>query len=169
MSPPLPFKSTRNIFLLIFLLKIVLNIAVYFILPDNIAIHFSSGGRPDSWAPKEINALLFLGLDVLLFFLFRSIPSLTMNTPGKWISLPNKSFWLKEENKPLVKQKLESLMPELGIAVFALMFIISILTVQANLSDPVKLNESLFFLFLIVFFIYLVYWCIKIFRAFRLP
>lgn len=161
--------TMRKTFLIIFLLKIVLNIVFYFILPDNIAIHFRSGGRPDSWAPKEINALLFLGLDALLFFLFWSISSLVMNTPGKWINLPNKSFWLKEENKPLVKQKLESLMAELGIAVFGLMFIISILTTQANLSDPVKLDDSLFFLFLIVFFIYLVYWCIKIFKAFRLP
>lgn len=159
----------RKAFLIIFLLKIVLNIAAYFILPDNIAIHFSSGGRPDSWAPKEINALIFLGLDLLLFFLFWYTPSLVLNTPEKWISLPNKSFWLKEENKPLVKQKLETLMSEFGIAIFGLMFLISILTIQANLSDPVKLDESLFFLFLIVFFIYLVYWCIKIFRAFRLP
>ncbi|NIM12574.1 MAG: DUF1648 domain-containing protein [Candidatus Aminicenantes bacterium] len=161
--------TIRSTFLLIFLLKILSNIVFYFILPDNIAIHFSSGGRPDSWAPKEINALIFLGLDLLLFFLFWYAPSLVMNTPEKWISLPNKSFWLKEENKPLVRQKLESLMSELGIATFVFMFLISILTIQANLSKPVKLDESLFVLFLIVFLIYVVFWCIKIFKAFRLP
>jgi ammonia channel protein AmtB len=127
------------------------------------------GGRADSWAPKEINCLLFFGIDVLLFLLFWYSPALVMKTPAKWVNLPHKSYWLAEENKPLTRQKMESLMSEFGVAFFVYFFFISILTVDANLSDPVKLNESLFLAFLIIFLIYTVYWCIKFYKSFRVP
>ncbi len=159
----------KKAFLIIFLLTILFNILSYVMLPDEIAIHFGRGGRADSWAPKEINCLLFIGIDVLLFIIFWYSPALVMKTPAKWVSLPNRYFWLTEENKPLAKQKLESLMPEFGIAVFIFFFFISILTLDANLSDPVKLNEPLFLTFLIIFLIYTVYWCIKFYKSFRVP
>jgi ammonia channel protein AmtB len=138
-------------------------------LPDEVAIHFGWGGRADSWAPKEINCLLFFGIDVLLFLLFWYSPALVMKTPAKWVNLPHKSYWLAEENKPLTRQKIESLMSEFGVAFFLYFFFISILTVDANLSEPVKLNESLFLAFLIIFLIYTVYWCIKFYKSFRVP
>jgi hypothetical protein len=60
-------------------------------------------------------------------------------------------------------------MSEFGVAFFLYFFFISILTVDANLSEPVKLNESLFLAFLIIFLIYTVYWCIKFYKSFRVP
>ena len=159
----------RKAFLTIFVLTILFNIMSYVILPDEVAIHFGRGGRADSWAPKEINFLLFLGIDILLFLLFWYSPALVMKTPAKWVNLPHKSYWLAEENKPLTRQKMESLMSEFGIAFFVYFFFISILTVDANLSDPVKLKESLFLAFLIIFLIFTVYWCIKFYKSFRVP
>jgi uncharacterized membrane protein len=159
----------RKAFLTIFVLTILFNIMSYVILPDEVAIHFGRGGRADSWAPKEINFLLFLGIDILLFLLFWYSPALVMKTPAKWVNLPHKFYWLAEENKPLTRQKMESLMSEFGIAFFVYFFFISILTVDANLSDPVKLKESLFLAFLIIFLIFTVYWCIKFYKSFRVP
>ncbi len=159
----------RKAFLTIFYLTILFNFLSYVILPDEVAIHFGRGGRANSWAPKEINCLVFLGLDILLFLLFWYSPALAMKTPAKWVNLPNKSFWLAEENKPLTKQKMESLMSEFGIAFFVFFFFISILTLDANLSDPVKLNEPLLLIFLSIFLIYTVYWCIKFYQSFRVP
>jgi hypothetical protein len=129
----------------------------------------SVGGARGFLGPKEINCLLFFGIDVLLFLLFWYSPALVMKTPAKWVNLPHKSYWLAEENKPLTRQKMESLMSEFGVAFFVYFFFISILTVDANLSDPVKLNESLFLAFLIIFLIYTVYWCIKFYKSFRVP
>jgi uncharacterized membrane protein len=156
----------RKAFLTIFILTILFNILSYIMLPDEVAIHFGRGGRGDSWAPKEFNCLLFLGIDVLLFLLFWYSPALIMKTPAKWVNLPNRSYWLAEENKPLTRQKMESLMSEFGIAFFIFFFFISILTLDANLSNPVKLNESLFLTGLIIFLVYTVYWCIKLYRSF---
>jgi uncharacterized membrane protein len=73
----------RKAFLTIFVLTILFNIMSYIMLPDEVAIHFGWGGRADSWAPKEINCLLFFGIDVLLFLLFWYSPALVMKTPAK--------------------------------------------------------------------------------------
>ena len=159
----------RKAFLTIFILTILFNILSYIMLPDEVAIHFGREGRGDSRAAKDVNCLLFLGIDILLFLLFWYSPALMMKTPAKWVNLPNKSYWLAEENKPLTRQKMESLMSEFGIAFFIFFFFISILTLDANLSDPVKLNESLFFTGLIIFIVYILYLSIKIYRSFRVP
>jgi uncharacterized membrane protein len=159
----------RKAFLAIFLLTILFNFLSYVMLPDEIAIHFGREGRADSWASKEINFLILFGMEFLFFTLFWYSPALVMKTPAKWVNLPNKSFWLAEENKPLTKKKLEFLMSQFGIALFVFFFFISILTLDANLSEPVKLNEPLFFTVLIIFLIYTVYWCIKVFISFRVP
>jgi uncharacterized membrane protein len=157
----------RKAFLIIFLLTILFNILSYVMLPDKVAIHFGRGGHADSWADKEINFLIFLGMEILMFLIFWYSPALVMKIPTKWVNLPNKSFWLTEENKSHAKIKLESLMPEFGMAMFVFFFLISILTLDANLSKPVKLNEPLFLTFLIIFLIYTVYWCIKFYKSFR--
>jgi hypothetical protein len=58
---------------------------------------------------------------------------------------------------------------ESGIALFLFLFAVELLTIQANLSQPVKLNEELFFSATLLFLLFTVYWCIKLFKAFRLP
>jgi uncharacterized membrane protein len=159
----------RKAFFAIFLLTILFNILSYVILPDKVAIHFGRGGRADSWANKDINLLIFLGMEFLMFLIFWYSPALVMKIPAKWVNIPNKSFWLAEENKPHAKQKLEFLMAEFGIGMFVFFFFISILILDANLSKPVKLNESMFLLELIIFLGYTVYWGIKFYKSFRVP
>jgi len=46
---------------------------------------------------------------------------------------------------------------------------VELLAIEANLSQPVRINEKLFFSALILFLLYTVYWCIKLFRSFRRP
>jgi hypothetical protein len=58
---------------------------------------------------------------------------------------------------------------EFGIALFLFLFVVELLAIEANLSQPVRINEKLFFSALILFLLYTVYWCIKLFRSFRRP
>jgi uncharacterized membrane protein len=159
----------KRAFLIIFFLTLLFNAISYFLLPEQAAIHFSRGGHADSWAPREIHCLLFTGIDVLLFLLFWYSPNLMLNTPAKWVNLPHKSFWLAKENRPLTRKKLEFHMLEFGIAMFILFFFLSVLSVDANRSHPVKLNESLLISFVVIFLVYTVYWIIKFYRSFRIP
>ena len=140
-----------------------------FILPPEVAIHFGRNGIPDSWAPKETNAIMFLIIQLPLFILFFSASLLPLKIPPKLLSLPSKNHWLKEENLSRIKPKLDSLMLEFGCALFTFLLGTALLTLEANLADPVRLNETLFFPLFLVFMIYTVYWCVKFTMAFKIP
>jgi len=159
----------RKLLIIIFLANIILIIVSLIILPSEVAIHFGRGGIPNSWASKEFNALVLFAIELPLFVLFFFAPYLTLKIPSKLISLPNKNYWLREENRPKAGEKLSSLISEFGFALFAFMFCIALLTIEANLANPVRLNESIFFPIFIAFMIYTVYWCVKIILSFKAP
>jgi len=159
----------RTIFFVVFAANVLLMLVSLVILPDRVAIHFGRGGCPDSWASKEINALVFLVLETPMFLLLWFGPSLPLGVPKRFVSLPNKEYWLREENLPAFKQKLEHLMAQFGAAFFLFFFFTGLLTVQANLSVPVRLNEKAFVPVVILFLVYTVVWTIGLLRAFRVP
>ena len=159
----------RLLFIILFIANVALAVVSLFLLPARVAIHFSTGGAPDSWASKEANALVFLSLHLLLFGLFFFIPFLICRCPPHLVNLPNKDYWLKDENKAEMSRKLVSLMSEFGIAIFGFFFLVGLLTLQANLSEPVRLNQIWFMTAFIVFMLYTVFWCVKICRSFRVP
>jgi len=156
-----------SIFILIFIANVVLAFVSLSVLPSRVAIHFGWGGIADNWAPNYINALIFIGLNTVLFFSLYFSPRLVFKFPGQWINLPNKEYWLTESNKPKAQAIVSSFIWEFGIALFLFLLVVQLLTFHANLSQPVRLNEKLFFSALVLFLLYTAYWCIKFFRAFR--
>lgn len=85
------------------------------------------------------------------------------------IRLPNKDYWVSEENRPTMESKMQSLISEFGAVFLGLSFLIKLLTISANLADPVKLNASLFYAILVAFFLYVTYVCVKPLWAFAVP
>ena len=159
----------RTILILIFLANVILTLVSLLVLPPEVAVHFGKNGIPDSWASKEFNAMMFLGIDVLLLIVFLAGPSLSLGLSPKWVSLPNKSYWLKEENREMIQKKLAPLMIEFGSACLTFLLLVQLLTLEANLADPVRLNEGIFFTTFIAFMLYTGYWCRALVRAFRIP
>ena len=156
-------------FILVFIANVVLSLISLILLPSRVAIHFGPGGMGDNWVPSYVNTLFFIGTNMFLFFSLYVTPRLVFMFPPKWINLPNKDYWLRLENKAHTVAMFSSLMWEFGIALFLFLFVVELLAIEANLSQPVRLNEKLFFSALILFLLYTVHWCIKLFRAFRLP
>lgn len=159
----------RTIFGVVFAANVLLWLVSLVVLPDEVAIHFGRGGAPDSWASKEMNSLVFLVLETPLFLMLWYGPSLPLGLPPRFVSVPNKAYWLREENQPAFKQKMQHLMARFGTAFFLFFFCIGLLTVQANLSQPVRLNERAFFPVLVLFLVYTVVWSIGLIRSFRVP
>jgi len=159
----------RIIFLVVFAANALLWLVSLVVLPDQVAVHFGRGGVPDSWASKEWNALIFVLLEMPLFLLFWYAPSLPLGIPPRFVSVPNKDYWLREENRPAFKRRFQDPMSRFGTAFFLFFFSIGVLTVQANLSQPVRLNERAFFPALVLFLVYTVVWSIGLIKAFRVP
>jgi uncharacterized membrane protein len=159
----------RKLLVLVFCANIILWAVSLHLLPAQVAIHFGKGGMPDSWAAKQINALLFLVLEVPLFAFFFFAPALVFRIPEKYLSLPNKQYWLREEMRPFLKKMLASKMAEFGSIFFLFLFGVGLLTIQANLADPVRLDERLFLVVFVAFMAYTVIWCVELIWALRPP
>lgn len=155
----------RIAFIVSFLANVVLALVSFVILPAKVAIHFGPGGMSNNWAPNHVNSLIFLGMDIVLFCCLYFSPHLTLVFPAKWINLPNKQFWLTPENQRRTVAKISALIYQFGVAIFLFLFVIGLLTIQANLANPVRLKESYFFPFLILFMVYAIVWCIEGFRV----
>ncbi|MDD5677528.1 MAG: DUF1648 domain-containing protein [Kiritimatiellae bacterium] len=159
----------RKLFILAFLANVALTLLSSAILPDRVATHFGSGGMADGWRSNYSNALFNTGGHVIFFCLLYFTPQLVIWFPGKWTNLPNKDYWLQPAMLPQTKAKISVLMWQLGVAIFAFMFVIGLLALHANMAKPVRLNEPVLFAALGILLAYSVWWTIAFFRAFRLP
>ena len=159
----------RKFFLAAFFLNVSLNVASLWLLPETVAIHFSLGGRPDDWASKETNALLMLFVDGIAFLPLYFSAAVMDRVPARFLSLPYKQYWLREENRALAKGMLSRMMDEYGFSLFAFLFGVSLLAIYANRTDPVQLNEPLFLVLLAVFLLYTLIWTIRLILRFRPP
>ncbi len=159
----------RNIFIISFIANLILTVIVMILGPETMAVHFGMGGEPNGWASAKSNALVMTGIDVLLFVSFFFVPQLMRITPDRWVNLPNKDYWLKDENRGKMETLLYGEIYKFGAIIFAFMFVVGLLVLQANFSDPVQLNESLFWPPFIFIMVYSLYWTVRIYRVFRIP
>ncbi len=159
----------RKLLVIVFLVSLVFNVVSHLLLPDEVASHFGWGGRPDSWGPKGVYTILLVTADVIIFLMFFFMPILLAKTPKKWINLPNKDFWLSEENIASTQDKVGGLMSEFGVAMLVFIIFVKALSLKANLSDPVRLDERVFLIGLGTLMVFSIFWCVKIFLSFRLP
>lgn len=88
----------RTAFILTFVANLLLLAVSVGISPERVAIHFGSGGDPDNWASLHINALIMAGVHALVFFSLFFSTKLTRIFSRKYINIPNKSYWIQDEN-----------------------------------------------------------------------
>jgi uncharacterized membrane protein len=161
--------KVRGIFLLSFLANVLLALVSLAILPDRVAVHFGLGGTPDGWASNLTNTLMMLGMHTLVFSSLYFSPRLLTTMPRRWISLPNRDYWLAPERRIQAAERFAHLMWQFGTAVFLFLLVAGLLTLRANLSDPVRLDERAFLVALALFLVYTVAWTVALLRAFRVP
>ena len=159
----------RTAFILSYVANLILTLVSLTLCPSRVAIHFGLGGTPNGWAPAHVNALIMTGMDTLIFLSLFFSPKLIRSTSAKWINIPNKDYWLKDENRSTAESLLSGQMFQIGTVMFAFMFMVNLLALQANLSTPVRLREDLFWWAFGLFMAYVGYWTINILRLFRIP
>ena len=159
----------RTLFIVSFGLNLILAIAALVLCPSNVAIHFGPGGYPNGWAPAYVNALIMSGINIVIFASVFFTPHLLRITPARWLNIPNKEYWLRDENKTKVESMLNAPMCQFGTLTLVFMFLVGLLVLQANLSDPIRLREDLFWWPFGLYMTYTVYWTVKIMLVFRVP
>ena len=159
----------RKVLIAVFAANLILMAVSLTLLPDQVAIHFGGGGYPDSWASKEFNAAIFLVLEVPFFLLFYFSSVLPLGVSKKFLNIPNKDYWLQEENLARFQKKFGYYMAEFGVAIFIFFFCISLLALLANLRDPVLLDSGLFMIVFIAYISYTIWWLVKLVRGLRVP
>jgi uncharacterized membrane protein len=159
----------RTAFILSFVANLILTVAGLLVSPATVATHFGSGGAPDGWAPAYVNALIMSGVNTLLFVSLFYSAYLTRKLPARWLNIPNKDYWLREENLSRMEALLSGQLLLFGTVTFAFLFILGVLSLEANLADPVRFREELFWWPFGLFMAYMVYWTIKATLAFRIP
>jgi len=156
------------LFILTFVANVVVTLISLAVLPSRVAIHYGANGMANGWAPNYVNALLMTGTHVLLFCSIY-LSSRFMFAYQRMINLPNKEYWLQPAILPQTKEKTSVFMWQIGIALFLFFIVIGLLSLQANMAKPVRLNEPILFSALGALLIYTVWWIIMFFRAFRIP
>lgn len=159
----------RILFLATFAANVVLTLVSWVILPDNVAIHFGTNGMPDGWSPVWFHVLIFLGMQLVLFVTIWFGSKLSLGLHARWVNLPNKNYWLREENLPKAQEMVAATMMEFGTAMMLFLFVVGLLTIKANLSDPVRLSNEFFWPSFLIFMAFVVYWCIKLLFLFQVP
>lgn len=159
----------RRLLILFFVADLALGVVAWAVLPAQVAIHFGPGGRPDAWASREVNGLLIFGVEALLFALFFFLPRLLERTPAGLINIPNRRYWLEGGRVEAARRRLTDLTDEYGAALFGLFFCVGLLTLDANLSEPVRLDQTLFLVLVGAFLLYTLLWGLRLLRSFRLP
>ena len=159
----------RAALFLSFLANVALALVSLTILPERVAIHFGQGGEPNGWALNLVSTFLMIGFNVLVFCGLYFSPQLIFVLPSKWISLPNRDYWLAPEHRTQTVERFRNRLWQYGVAVFLFMFGVGLLTIDANLSEPIRLNEHLFLIALVGFFAFTAYWTVTLVRAFKIP
>lgn len=159
----------RKLLILAFAANLALTGIAAALAPGTIAVHFGAGGEPDGWGSAHANAVFMAGMNLLMFTMFFFLPKLIKVTPARWVNMPNKDYWFREENKAQMIVMLTAYMDEFGAMMFAFLFLVGVLVLQANASRPVHLREDLMWIGLGLFLAYTVYWLVRFMLAFRIP
>jgi uncharacterized membrane protein len=159
----------RLLFILTFVANVVLVLATLPFLPEMVASHFGAGGMADGWMPRQVNAAIMVGVQVVLFAAIHFTPRLLARTPPSLISLPNREFWLAPQNRQRMTFLVGEFMCEYGAIMFVFLFLVELLAVRANLSANGQLDERVLWCALVILLVYSIVWTVRFFRAFRIP
>jgi len=159
----------KTAFVVSFLATLVFQVVAVFLCPGEVAIHFGLTGEADGWAPSHVNALLMSGVSVLIFVSFYFVPHIMRWTPDRWMNIPNRQYWLREENRDTMTTIMTGHLYQYGVLTFLFLFALGLLSLDANLSAPVRIRLDLVWWLLGLYLGATVYWLIRMQLAFRIP
>jgi uncharacterized membrane protein len=159
----------RALLLLLFLMNVLFTLGSTAVLPDRVAVHFGWGGRADGWASLASSTAWSLAMDVFMLAVFLAGGWIARRAPQRYLSIPNKAYWCRDEHRGELDDKTTFHMSVFGTLMFAFLLGVKVLVLAANRAESARLNESAFFALLGAFGIATAAWLVWFYRAFRVP
>ncbi len=136
-------------------------------VPNPIAVHFDATNAPDHWVSRQfyVNVVLIniMGAPLLLFWLMGWMPRLT----GGRGQVPNSDYWFDRERR---KQTYDFLLQHaswLGSMTAAVIYVIHILILRANVIKPPQLSSDRLVTVILIYLFGLAWWTSAFFRHFK--
>ncbi len=137
-------------------------------LPETVASHFGSGGKPDGFMARDsylvLMAVLEIGLPLFMVALAKGIRFM----PIDLINVPNRQFWLSPPYREFTLRYMEAMLVWISAVTSIFLIALNYLSYRANI-DKSPLDEFSFIAMLAVFMLFVVGICIFMFWRFRLP
>jgi Protein of unknown function (DUF1648) len=137
-------------------------------LPESVASHFGSGGKPDGFMDRDsflmLMALLQIGLPLFMVAIAKGIRYM----PNDLINVPNRQFWLSPPYREFTLGYMEALLVWISALTGVFMIGVNYLTYRANV-EKTALDEFSFVTMLVAFLVTITCICGFIFWRFRLP
>ncbi len=140
----------------------------YPLLPEIMASHFDGSGNPNSWMSKQLFFVFEVCLLALLVFISLLMTKIIEKTPGKWINLPNKDYWLSNERRVNSLAVIGGYWEWFGVGLMVLFISVNQLVFDANIAKK-PLSSGPMWTVLIAFFIFVAVWLVLFNRKFRIP
>ena len=137
-------------------------------LPEYIASNFDGSGNPQAWMSKEMFFLVGILCLLIPFLVFLFLPKILEKTPEKYLSIPNRDYWLAEEHKEATIERVTKYYEWIFAGIMAFAIIVSQMVIQANIGTEKRLSEY-FIIALIAFFIFIIALVIGLFLSFKKP
>jgi uncharacterized membrane protein len=162
-------KVAVTVLLAAFALNVAVSLASALVLPTAVAIHFGPGGQPDQWTCRRAAIIFHLIIISFTLAMLLGVTVIMKWLPRGLVSLPNRDYWLAPDRAADTRARLQGNMAWFGAGLLGLLLAAQALTIEANLSDPVRLREELFLPALGLFLAFTVAWLVRFYRSFRLP
>lgn len=159
----------RHVLVAVLVLSLATAAVGHVMMPDRVASHFGADGRADGWSSKGFFTVLMVVIDLMMFAMFYWSHVLLERVDARFISLPNREYWLTDANKPAAIAKMRDFMAEFGVATLLLLIYAKISTIMANAGAEERLNSDVFLWVILIYLAYTVWWCVRLMRAYRLP
>ncbi|HVT72708.1 MAG TPA: DUF1648 domain-containing protein [Lacunisphaera sp.] len=115
-------------------------------LPPRVAIHFNATGRPDAWAPPEVQTTLHIGTVLFMAALIEGLVLIQTHLPVKLVNLPHRDYWLAPERAAATQAWLVGSVLAMGCALMVFFIGLFHLLYRANLDPVPRLTPGVWWL-----------------------
>jgi hypothetical protein len=112
------------------------------VLPERVASHFNAAGHPNGWMARDGFVIFYVGMVLLLAFVFLLVSLIIGRVPPELVNLPNKNYWLAPERRAETAAWMRGWGCLMGTATVSLMIYVMRLVEHANLEHT-SLNSSI--------------------------